>query len=538
MKDSKKYVYSLWNGVSWLIAEGYQEEPLFASPFDWSQGSLLRATRHRRVVRVEGKHRALLVKHFVHSWVGVGLKALLRGSPANREWIALCESRHRGLPVPTPVALGEAGRIWKRESWLVTEFIDGSVPLHRCLLGPDRLVGSYRSRAVREVARLIRRAHDAGFYQPDLHAANILLRSGQKELDLFLIDLQRVSFSSSLSLRRRWQNLSVLNGGCTEASLVDRVRFLRSYLSTPPALTAEFRKLAFRLEREGQRHRLRLWRSRQKRCLAENRDFLKIRTGDFLGFARRKSWSAGFQSRFAGFHGYLADPSIQLVKDSLTTTIEILSLDGVTFYVKRYNYQGLGYGLKGLFRSSRARRAWFAANSMRLRGVPGSLPVAYLERRRFRILLESYLITRAVNGKRISEMLDKSVVSNAYLRTKRSLIQDLACWLGKMHLSGVSHRDLKDTNIVVQKREPGKYNFFIVDFDGVRFGYVSWRRRIKNISRLTRAFQHYPAVTQTDRLRFLKAYLGIRERNRWKKIWRQAEKRILKPASVWLRKSG
>ncbi len=402
MRDPQEYIHSVIDGISWSIVEGCEEELLSALRPGWSQGKLIRATPHRRVFRVAGKQRSFLLKHFVPSGIWGVLKAVLRGSPAVREWKALREAQRRGLPVPAPVALGKGAKIWNRESLLVTEFIEGSIPLSDFLFGVDRQAGSARRRAVQEVARLIRRAHDAGFYQPDLHTENILVKPSPQTLKLFLIDLQRVTFSPSLSLHMRWGNLSVLNGGCAEARPADRASFLKTYLSGPPPLITDFRKVAGRLERAGQRHRRRLWRSREKRCLAENREFLKVRAGELSGFARRDSWSSDLQNLLAGLRGHLKSPGIRYFRESPITAVGVFELGGDTFHIEERRSRGLGHAIKNLIRPFRTRREWVVANRKRMRGISVPLPVAYLERRRFGVPLESYLIAKVVSGARIS----------------------------------------------------------------------------------------------------------------------------------------
>jgi tRNA A-37 threonylcarbamoyl transferase component Bud32 len=505
--------------TSWLIAEGYQEEALFAAGFQWSHGRLIRATPHRRALQVEGKHRSFLVKHFVVAGLWLGLKRVVRGSPAAREWKALHEAQLRGLSVPPPVALGEGEKIWQRESLLVTEFVGGAVPLGHYLFGPDRPIGSTRQRVVQEIAKLIRHAHDSGFYQPDLHLDNILVRPGLESSEFFLIDLQRVIFRSSLSLRRRWRNLSVLNGGCAEASLTDRVCFLKDYLSSPSPLTADFRKVTARLERAGQKHRLRLWQSRGKRCLAENREFLKVKAGDFFGFARRDTWSDDFQGLTDGLDQHLAGPGIPSAKASPTMTAGLLEFHGIRLRVKKHPYRGYAYAFIGLVCCGPARRAWVTANYLRMRGISVPLPIAYLEKRRFRMPVESYIITKEVSGKTLSDVFARLPGSGLSVQEKRRLLADFARFVARMHSCGVACGDLRASSFVVEERTPGKYDLHAVDFDGVRLGTVSWRRRIANLARLTQESYRYACFTQRDRLRFLKAYLGREKDKSWRRVW-------------------
>lgn len=523
MEGDPRLVKVAINGFSWLVSEGDREGLLVAARVGWGGGQVLRMTPHRRVVRVEGRAYPLLVKHFRSRGVLAFLKGVLRGSPALREWRALHEAQRRGLPIPRPVAIGQRGRVLRRESLLVTEALEGTIPLGDYLFRADRPGGSGRWEAIRQVATLLRKAHDLGLYLPDLHVGNILIRPSEGTVVPFLIDLQRVRYLPSLTPEMRWRNLAILHGGCIEASRSERLRFLKAYLDAPPPFPSDLRRLTAQLDRAGRRHRFHLWRARERRCLAENREFVRVRAGGFSGVVRRDRWDGALQDLLRAPQHLLTQPGARLVKDSRTTTVGVIPFPGGALYVKRYNYQGFGYALKDLCRSSRARRVWIAAHSLRMRGIPVPLPVAYLERRRFRALVESYLLTETLQGDRMTDLLDRFVPPGPSFHEKRCLIREVALFLRWMHERGVAHRDLKGPNILVREGGPGRYHLSLVDLDGVQLGLVSRRRRVKNVARLARAFARHPALTRTDHLRFLKAYLGPSEGRKWREFWSDAD---------------
>jgi serine/threonine protein kinase len=86
-----------------------------------------------------------------------------------------------------------------------------------------------------------------------------------------------------------------------------------------------------------------------------------------------------------------------------------------------------------------------------------------------------------------------------------------------MHDRGVSHRDLKAANILL---EHGTDPVFI-DLVGVRLGSPpSFKQRTKELARINASF--LGAITRTARLRFLLTYLNAGERRlaNWKDWWR------------------
>jgi tRNA A-37 threonylcarbamoyl transferase component Bud32 len=351
-----------------------------------------------------------------------------------------------------------------------------------------------------------------------------LIRASGDGIKALLIDLQRVKIGPPLTLQERWQNLSILQGGCTHASSTDRLRFLKQYLAYPTPLPIDLRPLVSQLEQKGRRHRFSLWRSRQKRCVAENREFMKIQAGSFFGFARRDCWHQDLQRLLREPERILAHPETQLVKRSTTTSVAVVRQSAGRLYVKRYNYQGLGYAIKDLFRSARARRAWIAANSLHMRGIPVALPVAYLERRRLGLLLDSYVLTEAKSGRNLRVVLNDYDRSAASVNTKRALLNAMARLVRKMHDRGVAHRDLKAPNVIAQAGPNNVCELFIVDFDGISLGVVSRNRREKNLARLAQERHRHRCLTRTDRLRFLKAYLATNDKKAWKKVWQAVDR--------------
>jgi tRNA A-37 threonylcarbamoyl transferase component Bud32 len=462
-----------------------------------------------------------VVKLFRHRSFTASLKVLLRGTPAGREWKNIHQALQRGLPTAKPLAVGRTPRIVPRESVLITELLKEAVPVDVYLFGPSRSHSSERRRAIQEIAALIRRAHDAGFRQRDFHLGNILIRPEPASKEIFLIDFQHADFLTRPTNKTRWRDLAALHGGSTPGSRSDRLRFLHAYLSAPP-ISVDLRTLVAQLERRGLRHRYKLWQRRAKRCLAANREFVRIRQSGFRGSARRADWTPELEE-------LLKLPSAgtkkgEIVKDSRTTTVAALQIAGKTIYLKRYNYQGWPYALKDLFRSSRARRVWVAANSCDMRGIAVAPPLAYLERRRFGFLLESHIVTAAVHGEKLSIWLKRHARE---FHHKRALIHTLARLLRRMHDRRIQNRDLKSDNLIVQAKDADRFRVFIVDIDGVRTGArVSWRRRVKNLTRLERGFRGSAAITRTDRLRFLRSYLGPRFGDQWKMFWRGVSRRV------------
>jgi tRNA A-37 threonylcarbamoyl transferase component Bud32 len=87
---------------------------------------------------------------------------------------------------------------------------------------------------VRQIARLVRRFHRAGFYHRDLYLCHIFVREERGNFALYLIDLQRVRQKRPGQVGRRWlvKDLAALNYSAPAGIITrtDRMRFVRDYL--------------------------------------------------------------------------------------------------------------------------------------------------------------------------------------------------------------------------------------------------------------------------------------------------------------------
>ena len=168
--------------------------------------------------------------------------------------------------------------------------------------------------------------------------------------------------------------------------------------------------------------------------------------------------------------------------------------------------------LRYLFRRSRPAREWRVLQGLRERGIPAARPVAVGERRRRGLPLGAVLVTEEVPG---STDLVKFVQApgarphtRERLREKRRCIEALARFTRRMHEAGYLSRDFHWRNILIVPGSP-EPRFFIID--NPRGLFLPWGRLacwlgVRDLTALDRLAPHY--LTRTDRLRFLKAYVG------------------------------
>jgi hypothetical protein len=168
-------------------------------------------------------------------------------------------------------------------------------------------------------------------------------------------------------------------------------------------------------------------------------------------------------------------------------------------------------------RPSKARRERAVARRIERLGISVVRPVAVGEERRLGVLAKSFAVSRDVGARDLRAVLES-------LRDKglerRALLERFARFARKLHDSGVDQDDFSPNNFLV--RADGE--FVLIDFERAHV-----RRRplgARAWTQLAKLNRRDFGVSRTDRLRFLREYLGTtgREgradrREAWEKIW-------------------
>lgn len=238
----------------------------------------------------------------------------------------------------------------------------------------------------------------------------------------------------------------------------------------------------------------------------------------FSNLLRRQHWTT-----FAVIWSRTADASIAKKLRTDRVTLRFTLDDGGrerAFYIKRHGRSSLKEYLKPLL-SLRwpilgARNEWNALLAFHEAGLPTMTPVAYGQHGG-----NSFLITEALeNCTKLSELQfppDQSAagvnyrVDAAHTRSsRRSLVTRIAQMTQRMHNAGLHHQDYYLGHLLLPNsrtaRGSDSNRIYIIDLGRVRRQQpLSQRWIVKDLAQLNYSAQH---VSLTDRLRFLREYLG------------------------------
>jgi tRNA A-37 threonylcarbamoyl transferase component Bud32 len=96
-----------------------------------------------------------------------------------------------------------------------------------------------------------------------------------------------------------------------------------------------------------------------------------------------------------------------------------------------------------------------------------------------------------------------------------------------MHACGISHGDLKASNVLVVERG-GEIETRLIDAEDVRIARrLTARRRLRDLARLATSIEAHPWVTRSILCRFLRSYLRQQGSDAlaWKRVWRAVARR-------------
>lgn len=429
------------------------------------------------VSRLVWNYKDVVVKRYNHKGFIHSLRHTIKKSRARKAWLSARRLGALNIATPKPVAYIEHRRgplVW--QSYLVTEYVDGQMLY--AFVRDDTISEEQRLDAIRQVVELLGELWKHGITHGDLKHTNVLVTdSGPVLTDLDAMAAHRWTLLYKSRQKKDVQRF--LNKMSISPELHDHSRTLVSIATdSPKELANDFDTV----QEAG-------WTMRVRRnvpvCILRNLASL----GDSCeqAFAQVKS-----------------SKNAKVFRGKVT-------FDGVdhVLYMKRHLCRTVLDFVKHIFRSSRARRAFTASLMLRQNGIDAPEVVALFERRWGPFCTDSSLLTAEVEGGRsmVEVLNDLSGDSGAAaLAQRRTLIRTFAETVGRMHARGIFHGDLRLGNVLVVEKRPSQ-RFFLIDNERTKkYHRLPSRLRLKNLVQVN-LFIH--GVTNTDRIRFFKAYLAV-----------------------------
>lgn len=150
--------------------------------------------------------------------------------------------------------------------------------------------------------------------------------------------------------------------------------------------------------------------------------------------------------------------------------VELTQIGNTKLVVKKYKpvtpLMGLTYGL---FRKSKARRAFDNATFLLDNGFLTAAPVAMFEKKRFGILRDCIFISEFIPLPQLSEPLYSPELDEP---KRYWLYHNLSEFTLSLHLKGIVPIDYNASNIMLEEVDRRTYRFWLIDINRMRTGHV------------------------------------------------------------------
>jgi hypothetical protein len=159
--------------------------------------------------------------------------------------------------------------------------------------------------------------------------------------------------------------------------------------------------------------------------------------------------------------------------------IKTFEVGGLVFTVKSYKKPHLiNKIVYGMFRQSKAKRAFLFAGRLLQSGISTPEPVAYVEQYKAGLLTHSYFVSLFVTDAHIlRELHDYQVEGNEVL------LKSLAGFTARMHDSRIYPIDYSPGNVLFDLYD-GQFKFTLLDINRMKFCHVSERMAGRSFRRL------------------------------------------------------
>jgi tRNA A-37 threonylcarbamoyl transferase component Bud32 len=362
------------------------------------------------------------------------------------------------------------------------------------------------------LAEILYRLADADLFLPDLHPGNILVSGEAGNWRLSLVDLAEAEHPAPpeallehlLRLEHFFEPI---------ASAAERLRCLarlgelvkaRRPQSVGVVPSAGLVAHATAFYRRG------FYRRRDRRTRRPSKYFARLAVDAWYGWATA-DWAETVAKLLAEMGTATAPPASRTapLKEGRTSTVWRVRLDnGRALIVKRHNRAERSSLAQAILCLSRSIAAFRRGHALLARGLATARPAAAVDLRRGGAVVATLVFTEPVeDAMPLSDWLRTSPVP----RLRRHVTWQLARMIQRLHDAGFSHRDLKAPNLLIAGAGGADPRPVLVDLDGLRAGRrPSARRRAQNLMRLSVSLDEWGVARRTDRLRFLRIYLGRR----------------------------
>jgi hypothetical protein len=133
------------------------------------------------------------------------------------------------------------------------------------------------------------------------------------------------------------------------------------------------------------------------------------------------------------------------------------------------------------FRSTKAKRSFDYANYLLAHNIATPFPIAYVESRSsVNLLRESYYICQQIDY----DFTIRELIHQPLFPERNIILEQFANFTFGMHEAKINFLDHSPGNTLVVKKESGKYDFYLIDLNRMKFENLSIEDRMDNFKKM------------------------------------------------------
>ncbi len=437
--------------ATWSVEDAEEHLRFMKAAAEIDRAREVKSSRHRTVIRVSDYY----VKIFHHGNPSGRLKLLFHNMPF-REWENATKLyRATGLTAK-PISFGKSAEC----SFFVSKSLEPCQSVATLISSNWGGLNSGQKMIVMDkFLDFLERLKSSGFFQPDFHLDNILVKGSKApNFNFFIVDLHRARLGNAALTPSMWAEQLTYILPCFDfLSYWELRRFWIVLKKRHPEMVSHYPYILKKSYARMSNH----WCKKEKRLRF---DANKIKYGKFAGYVKSENLAEEIKKLLMTEPEKLFTFGTHTYKDSRSAKISIVEINGEKYIFKRHNRRGRLHTLKYIFRASRAISHWKKSIKFSMRNLPTPEILAAFEERKHGFLERSYVLLRMV-GTGANSFSGHLVCLKEdpvfYLRR-------LTLVLWEMHQRGIFHGDAKLSNFIPDPQVP-KYMYHIVDLDGSKF---------------------------------------------------------------------
>jgi hypothetical protein len=133
------------------------------------------------------------------------------------------------------------------------------------------------------------------------------------------------------------------------------------------------------------------------------------------------------------------------------------------------------------FRSTKAKRSFDYAMYLLKNNIPTPFPIAYIEERNSLGLLgDSYYICQQIDY----DFTIRELIHDPLFPERDIILKQFTEFTFKMHQANVNFLDHSPGNTLIVKKDTGKYDFYLIDLNRMKFENLSIEARMDNFKKM------------------------------------------------------